>query len=571
MFYIKSTIKMSTVYESLNNISDNEFENIQTSTHPVEHYLDATITKNISLYKKKINDNNYIIEDKTRQEREVFIKYITLIDFLKYLIGKYKDDDLNELPDTKKSEFSTKYSRYINDHNNYAFVDSFFYYLSGKLNENFNFPHGITCYDSFICHKKNCKINIADDFEYLCDSQFFNENIDKLFSFEDPNIMDIFNEYKKEPLNICEDVNISDDIPNIDNEIIPLDLNIEHKDEHVDAEEVELNIGNDEISLRTTIHSSDESSESMSDDQEDIQSDDDSDDSEIEDDDDSDETYVDDEDEHDDDECMETESEEEDDDEDELIIKFKKMPIQVVAIEKCKDTLDSLLSKEDITVQEIESCIFQVIVILHVYQNKFKFTHNDLHTNNIMYIETDKEFIYYNVMGKTYKIPTYGKIFKIIDFGRAIYEYDGKMLCSDSFSPNGTGYSQYNFEPYYNNKKPVIMPNFSFDLCRLACSMFDFICDDIRKINEYREKVPVYDLIFSWLYDDNNRNILYKSNGEDKYPGFKLYKMITRLVHKHIPSAQFTHKCFEKYIMDSTNVSDRESLHIVQIDELIKS
>ena len=101
--------------------------------------------------------------------------------------------------------------------------------------------------------------------------------------------------------------------------------------------------------------------------------------------------------------------------------------------------------------------------------------------------------------------------------------------------------------------------------------MFDFICDDVRKINEYREKVPVYDLIFSWLYDDNNRNILYKSNGEDKYPGFKLYKMITRLVHNHIPSTQFTHKCFAKYIIESSNINDDESLHIVQIDKLIKS
>ena len=63
----------------------------------------------------------------------------------------------------------------------------------------------------------------------------------------------------------------------------------------------------------------------------------------------------------------------------------------------------------------------------------FNFTHNDLHTNNIMYVETDTILIlFYN--NKYYKVPTYGKIFKIIDFGRAIYTYKNELMCSDSFS-----------------------------------------------------------------------------------------------------------------------------------------
>ena len=60
-------------------------------------------------------------------------------------------------------------------------------------------------------------------------------------------------------------------------------------------------------------------------------------------------------------------------------------------------------------------------MILITYQKMFSFTHNDLHTNNIMYIETEKRFLYYKINHRHYKIPTYGKIFKIIDYGRAIY------------------------------------------------------------------------------------------------------------------------------------------------------
>ena len=50
-----------------------------------------------------------------------------------------------------------------------------------------------------------------------------------------------------------------------------------------------------------------------------------------------------------------------------------------------------------------------------------------------------------------------GSIFKIIDFGRAIYKFKGVTVCSDSFHKNGDAGTQYNFEPYFNNKKPPII------------------------------------------------------------------------------------------------------------------
>ena len=50
----------------------------------------------------------------------------------------------------------------------------------------------------------------------------------------------------------------------------------------------------------------------------------------------------------------------------------------------------------------------------------FNFTHNDLHTNNIMFIETEKKYLIIDIK-KLYRVPTFGKIYKIIDFGRAIY------------------------------------------------------------------------------------------------------------------------------------------------------
>jgi len=69
-----------------------------------------------------------------------------------------------------------------------------------------------------------------------------------------------------------------------------------------------------------------------------------------------------------------------------------------------------------------------------------------------MYVETEEEFLYYNIKGQYYKVPTFGKLYKLIDFGRSIYTYQGTRLCSDSFSPNGTAHGQYNCEPFYNDR-----------------------------------------------------------------------------------------------------------------------
>ena len=173
---------------------------------------------------------------------------------------------------------------------------------------------------------------------------------------------------------------------------------------------------------------------------------------------------------------------------------------KVLVLEKCENTFDYLLENDLLKIEELESAIFQIITILLTYQKVFKFTHNDLHTNNIMYVPTDETHITYIIEGKTYKVPTFGKIYKIIDFGRSIYQYQGKLLCSDSFSSNGTAHTQYNFGPYYNPKKPVIEPNYSFDLCRVACSIFDFICDEATDYDRKMER----------SFDYSLRSVIYK-------------------------------------------------------------
>lgn len=263
-----------------------------------------------------------------------------------------------------------------------------------------------------------------------------------------------------------------------------------------------------------------------------------------------------------------------DSDDEQIIVKIKNFPIQAILLEKCVSTLDRIMMMDELTKEEWSSILFQVIMTLIMYQKMFEFTHNDLHTNNVMFIETTEEFIYYLYEEQYYKVPTYGRIFKIIDFGRAIYKFRGELICSDSFHPKGDAATQYNFPPYYNPDKPTVEPNYSFDLCRFACALFDYFIYDLRKVEKLCKSDPIIKLIVKWTTDDKGRNVLYKSNGEERYPDFKLYKMISRSVHGHIPSNEIhnplfdtykiTHKKYKKHAaMSAKFLKDGRNTHIV--------
>jgi len=520
--------------------AENDFEmpyenNEYTKYNPLHKELGITLTTNVK-YEKRLTYNKYEIIDKNGIKKECFKKFITLVDYVKFLIGKYKNDnihvlptineELNESKESNESKHVSLFQEYINSYHNYAYVDGFFYYLSSTLLEK-GFIHGLDFYDSYICISKECEIDIVDDFEYLCDSNFFSEKLNNQFYFKDEHLGDFFN--KKEPIVISDtNENIIFDVEELDAEELDVDLET-NLESNVDGDNFNLN-DNDNLEIEDL----DPESNTDSDIDSDIENSDDEH-SEKSEDSDGYET-----------ESTSSEDSNKNEEIEKLTLVIKKIPTQVVAIEKCEGTFDSLLEDNLLTIEELESAIFQIILILYVYQNKFDFTHNDLHTNNVMFVHTDEPFLYYKIKNTFYKIPTFGKIYKIIDFGRSIYKVNGKLVCSDSFSPNGTAHTQYNFEPFYNKNKQIVLPNKSFDLCRLACSMIDFIIDDIKEINKFKE-IPIYDLIISWLYDDNGKNVLYKSNGEERYPDFKLYKMIARIVHNHIPEKQLDHACFNKY------------------------
>jgi hypothetical protein len=508
-----------------------------TLYNPLQNAVSVIPDKKVKEYNERLSYNKFKFTDIDGNVKTCFKKFITLVDYVKYLIGKYKPEEMNQLPNKEHSNDTvSKFQEYIHSVNNYAYVDGFFYYLTSKL-LNAGFVHGLEFYDNYVCLTKECEINIADDFEYLCDSKFFNENMNTLFHFKDEKFSEMFK--KNDKLDISDETVeiLADELDDLNEPTIDNNVLVVPDETYNDSRDS----NDDNSSANDSDHSTVDNSDSES------ESDSGSHDNNTHDSNGTDEWGT------DNGSDVSTENDEESKEETEnLLLVIKKIPTNVIAIECCESTLDSILENNKMTIEELESAMFQVIAMLYLYQETFKFTHNDLHTNNIMYVTTTKEFLHYKILGKYYKIPTYGKIYKIIDFGRAIYKVNNTLLCSDSFSVNGTAHTQYNCEPFYNPEKPVIEPNFSFDLCRLACSMIDFIIEDFSSIDDFRQ-IPIYDLIISWLYDDNGINVLYKKNGDERYPEFKLYKMIARIVHNHTPEKQFSHACFKSYETGTLN------------------
>jgi hypothetical protein len=473
-----------------------------------------------------------------------------LLDPVKYMIGKYdiSSDAIRTLPTlTNTSSCHHK----LTDRNNASYIDCFFSYLSSRLLHRHGLVNAIDFYGSYLGIQEKYRMNISDDIEYLCTSRYFNENVGKLFKVSEE--IPANSNYGDGSRGNKQRLNIQGSLKS--HNISLIDLDIEQLDT-LAVEDIQL-IEEGVVYEKPNTHSSTASSDSSNDSSLNYSTDNDSEDGSV----------SEDEDDANEDEADESENDEDDesesDSEDNMFSYMSNFPIQMICLEKCEGTIDQLFEAGELSEKEGAAAMMQIIMTLIAYQRAFSFTHNDLHTNNIMYVLTDVEFLYYRYNKKIYQVPTYGRIFKIIDFGRSIYRFSGKTFCSDSFAPGGDAATQYNFEPYMNEDKPRLDPNPSFDLCRLGCSIYDFLID-----NENEKEMDAFQkTIYRWCCDDNRKNILYKRDGEERYPNFKLYKMIARNVHNHTPGAQLGYPFFGQFALSSKDIKKMDKSNtIVDID-----
>ncbi len=542
--------KISYYYPTLKIFNDNNLESSTGSIYSLN--TEKQIINYKTIYDKKLNQ--YI-------EKDIFFKFAPLLDPTRYMIGKYQelDEQIYTLPSIKDSSIS-KYSSFYNA----SYTDNFACFIINKLLHNHNFIHGIEYYGSFLTIQNKYRIDVVDELDYLFESDYFKNNLDKKFYLDNKEQFEFLNygsRSNKPKINISKtnkNVTISS-------------LNIEHVDTFIDdVEELvyESNNKNKSISQdqnNANLVCSDNDNDDDDDDDNSLEnlSDEENNDNQNNDNDSEDNKYDQNEeyDSDDDDDDDDDNDDDSDDSEDETPVYcyIDNFPIQVISIEKCNGTFDKLLSKDEVDIDIARSILFQIIMILITYQKCFHLTHNDLHTNNIMYVNTNIKYLYYKFNNNYYKVPTFGKIIKIIDYGRSIYKFNGNLFCSDSYSPGGDAHTQYNTEPFMDENKARLDPNYSFDLCRLGCSIYDFIID---QDEPYDSLDDFQKIIVEWCSDDNDKNILYKKNGDERYPNFKLYKMIARTVHRHTPEAQLEKSFFQLYVSSKKNVAKKQLFNI---------
>ena len=451
------------------------------------------------------------------QEKNVFFKLAPLICPIKYMTGEFTNDD--------DSADTGAISTMVNNPNNTSYVDGFFSYLTSVLLHQHNVPNGVDVFGIYSCIKKDFKINIYDDIERLHSATFFNQYKGSLFSVQECKLTDT----QRLPKLVIND--------NSENIIIPIDSFDKDENATISSSSSLTQSSLSEIDITCDACDDDENSDSTSgcesdsvcssrtsytrEDYEDIMTD------------------------SDDDTASDNSSSSSNTlTEPQIIATVQNIPVCMIGMEMCEHTLDHLILHEMLSETQLVGALMQIIMTLIILQDKFLFTHNDLHASNVMSVSTSLTYITYIHNGIIYNVPTHGRVYKIIDFGRSIYTFNNELFCSGDFDKYEYAYGQYNTEPFFDANKRRVDPNYSFDLCRLGCALTD-IFDDSTK---YTKDTAIYSIIKDWCTDDNGLNILYKRDGTDRYDGFKLYIMIAKSVHMHTPENQLKRPLFSQFI-----------------------
>ena len=86
-------------------------------------------------------------------------------------------------------------------------------------------------------------------------------------------------------------------------------------------------------------------------------------------------------------------------------------------MESMEQTLTELV-EDGIEEHQWLSILFQICFGLAASQQHLGFIHNDLHSDNIMFNNTEEEFKYFRYEDIYFRVPTFGKDLKIIDFAK---------------------------------------------------------------------------------------------------------------------------------------------------------
>ena len=392
---IKNNQNFIPIYNIFFNLNSSNYNSINLDS--ISNILNLDKKINYSKFLGKINKNNEIIENK-----KFFFKFSPIIDPCKYVIGKFDESyNILDLPNFNNIlELSN--NKIMNPYNS-SYCDSFFSFLSSKLLNEYNFYNGIDFYGSFIGIKENFTFDISEELDSLDESDFFMNKLNSEFKILNNEIHNkLINETKKNKIKIKINNNIELDIDELgigetdkDKYIESMDQNVHNNKSNSNMLEISHEFIFKDFSDNETLFNKKSSQDSKSSSLSHMSSNNSSCSSRFsmtDDEDDNEEDYDDDD---DDDEESESSDEDNDDGEDEIMCSIKEFPVQSIILECCDETLDDYMRNNNLKDDELESIVLQILFTLITYQKCFSFTHNDLHTNNIVYTKTEKQYLNY--------------------------------------------------------------------------------------------------------------------------------------------------------------------------------
>lgn len=470
------------------------------------------------------------LQGPVEKETTAYCKVTHRLDPIRWVKGKYSDLPGGS-PENQKA-FKLHESK-LKDPMNQAFVEALSYFCCSRLRERDISPHFPLFYGAFQAEADSYRFNISDDYDHFRNYKWFWEAYDKgkfqlVVENGEAESDSVREEWTRRPsfLEDDDDSQMSSESESSDDESL-------QESGGKGGESASIHSA-DDLSFHTGNGSSEEDSSEFS--------------------------------------------------EPSFYIILKQFPVMLMYLEKSDGVMDDLLGNRSLVPTESgtpeweamwAAWVFQILAALCVLQHTLSMTHNDLHTNNIVYTDTEEEFLYYQKRdGTTWKVPTYGKIFRIIDFGRAIFRLKQKVIYSDDFCKGNDAATQYNFGAFRDSEKPELGPNPSFDLARLAVSMFEAVfpeepakkkggkvlsSEDGLTVRETES--DLFNVMWSWMVTEFGENILLDSNGDEKYPDFDLYTVIASQIRDAVPAEQVDKKPFSHFKVDRSEVPSGQKVY----------
>ncbi len=201
---------------------------------------------------------------------------------------------------------------------------------------------------------------------------------------------------------------------------------------------------------------------------------------------------------------------------------IKKLAKSKVCIQKVYELIDGSLKDiiDDLDINQRYSMIIQVASIIKILE-KHKYLHGDFHIGNIGYVETDKKYI--TIFNK--KIPTFGYIYKAIDYGSVIHpkykltksekkDYKDRFGTEFMSSVQTVMVNKEKFYDYaYDNK---IKLDYDKDLKKIMKS------DMIDILKEYTKDKNFIFTLFEIIYPEQFQKIIFGTKFDRVIP-IKLY------------------------------------------------